>query len=92
MTTTPLSIINESKQLYLSSVGNELNTTVQKEPDELFVKGNDFMSVLDKHTCFEFGNKPLHKTDIITFSQQPQPIFNKNFEMLFSNLLKVYLL
>ena len=28
-TTTPLSIINESKQLYLSSVGNELNTTLQ---------------------------------------------------------------
>jgi len=74
---------SKAEDIYL-----QINTTVQKEPDELFVKGNDFMSVLDKHTCFEFGNKPLHKTDIITFSQQPQPIFNKNFEMLLANLVE----
>jgi len=74
---------SKAEDIYL-----QLNDTIQKEPDYLFVKGTAFSQVLEKHTCFEFGNKPLHKTDIITFSQQPQPIFNKNFEMLLANLVE----
>ncbi|MBK6834454.1 MAG: transcription-repair coupling factor [Bacteroidetes bacterium] len=65
-----------------------LNETVQKEPSNLFVRGDELVNSLMNNTWLEFGNKPLHKGNIITFAQQPQPVFNKNFDMLLTNLIE----
>ncbi|HEY1039483.1 MAG TPA: transcription-repair coupling factor [Bacteroidia bacterium] len=73
----------KAEDIYLS-----LQSTVQKEPEELYCNGSDLVSDLEKNIWFEFGTKVINKEHIITFAQSQQPIFNKNFDMLLANLIE----
>ncbi len=56
-------------------------------PDELFNDHRTFYKDLIQHSLIEFG-KQFHFKDIETiyFDTNPQPSFNKNFELLIQNL------
>lgn len=66
----------------------ELKTeTLHLEPEELFTSGTDFRKEVLSHTLVEFGNHSLLKdSQVIDFRMQPQPSFNKNFDLLLKNL------
>ncbi len=57
------------------------------EPDELFTKADDFRKDILDHSVIEFGTARLLKeSKVIDFNMQPQPSFNKNFDLLLKNL------
>ncbi len=59
----------------------------RKEPEELFVKGTQFFEKLSAFSTLEFGHQPyFREADTISFEQQPQPAFNKNFDLLIQHL------
>ncbi len=63
----------------------QLNTETQHlQPAELFCNAQSFESKLDRFQLLE--NKAENPETIISFSVQPQPAFNKSFEMLTENL------
>jgi transcription-repair coupling factor (superfamily II helicase) len=76
-------LYEKAEQTWLS-----LQSTVQKEPADLYVTGAELLYALEKNTWFEFGNNVLYKENILTFQQSPQPVFNKNFDMLLASLLE----
>ncbi|MEN8138054.1 MAG: transcription-repair coupling factor [Bacteroidota bacterium] len=57
------------------------------EPEQLFISSKEFYkSVLD-FSLIEFSTQPLFKADFfVKINAEPQPSFNKNFEMLTQNL------
>lgn len=61
--------------------------TLHLSPDELFTRGENFKRQIIEHKLIEFGNQSLIK-DSVTFNlgMQPQPSFNKNFDLLLKNL------
>ena len=64
----------------------ELTETIQLDPNELYTKENEFVSLLSSCTVFEYGNYFLFDGEKINFLQSPQPSFNKNFNLLYENL------
>ena len=57
------------------------------EPQQLFIKSEDFNNQLLDFSLIEYSTKPLFKADLyVKVDAQPQPAFNKNFEMLTQNL------
>jgi transcription-repair coupling factor (superfamily II helicase) len=66
----------------------ELKTeTKHLEPEELFTSGTNFKKEVLSHTVVEFGTHSLLKdSGILDFNMQPQPSFNKNFDLLLKNL------
>lgn len=56
------------------------------EPAELFIGGEHFYELIRPFTIFEFGITKAIASTVVTFNQSPQPQFNKNFELLISNL------
>ena len=56
-------------------------------PEEVFVTSHDTLQELKKFRIIEFGNKSfLKNTETISFHTRPQPSFNKNFELLITDL------
>ncbi len=65
------------------------HTKIVLEPNQLFDKGEDFKSQLEKFTVIEFGNRfYLTPEKKFEFKSAVQPSFNKNFELLAADLLK----
>jgi transcription-repair coupling factor (superfamily II helicase) len=63
------------------------NVQIILEPVHLFETSGSFLSVLKNRCIIEFGHRLYNKTEIIfEFKSEPQPSFNKNFEMLVENL------
>ncbi len=58
----------------------------QLEPSQLYITPADFKNSLEKFSVVEFGNNIINSSNATQFNQSPQPSFNKNFEMLISNL------
>ncbi|MDX2003071.1 MAG: transcription-repair coupling factor [Chitinophagales bacterium] len=58
-----------------------------EEPIKTFETVKNFLQDLSRFSCIEFGNtaflKPQHTVE---YNIAPQPVFNKNFELLISNL------
>ncbi|MBI9039610.1 MAG: transcription-repair coupling factor [Bacteroidales bacterium] len=55
--------------------------------DELFVNGNGFLQKMNNSIVFEFGKqKYLDDSFNINYDLLPQPSFNKNFDLFFSDL------
>lgn len=67
---------------------SELQSEMQHlEPDELFTSGEKFRREVLEHTLIEFGSHYLMKDSRqLDFALQPQPSFNKNFDLLLKNL------
>lgn len=56
-------------------------------PDELFVNQQAFLKKALDFTIVEMASKPIFKTEkSFEFRMQPQPSFNKQFDLLLSNL------
>lgn len=71
-------------QIYQQTISNE------ELPENLInqvISGKDFLNKLEEFTCLEVGTTNYFKTPTaFTFHTSPQPIFNKNFELLAKNL------
>jgi transcription-repair coupling factor (superfamily II helicase) len=56
-------------------------------PEELFISGKDFSKEILNYSLIEFGSQSLFgNTETFKFNVNPQPSFNKNFDLLISNL------
>lgn len=74
----------EQFQALLSSSGD---TKVVMEPWQLFENGNSFIDSIEGFKKIEFGNRhSLEDPQIFTLESEPQPSFNKNFEILTEDL------
>ncbi|MCD4747207.1 MAG: DEAD/DEAH box helicase, partial [Bacteroidales bacterium] len=74
----------EKAKKYFSEPNNE---TGQVATNELFITKNDFINDLQNFTIIEFGKHfYFNKAIIIDFDIQPQPSFNKNFNLLIENM------
>lgn len=61
--------------------------TIHLKPEELFTNAERFKREILDHKLVEFGNHALLKeSTAFNFSIQPQPSFNKNFDLLLKNL------
>lgn len=57
------------------------------EPKDLFDQGSDFIRLVEGFSQVEFGRQFYsHTPHQIQWDSQPQPSFNKNFDLLVSNL------
>src|SRR6185369_4618064 len=58
-------------------------------PQELFINADDLLVQLKQHSVVEFGQRN-HFTDgeTVKFNFVPQPVFNKNFDLLFETMKK----
>jgi len=56
-------------------------------PGKYFVSGNEFAADVLAFSCIEFGTNTMFHTEVvIQYHAEPQPSFNKNFEMLIAKL------
>jgi transcription-repair coupling factor (superfamily II helicase) len=79
---------NKASQSF-DKILRESGAKVVLEPSQLFDSGEDFLRHIEKYNRIEFGSRfyfPPHKT--FEFKSSAQPSFNKNFELLASNLLE----
>lgn len=71
-------MMNETEQVY-----RNLNTEIkQQPPSSLYVSGAEFKQGIRKFRLLQFGNQNLVDGEEIAFHTQPQPSFNKNFQLL----------
>ncbi|MEI6696756.1 MAG: transcription-repair coupling factor [Bacteroidota bacterium] len=63
--------------------------TGHKKPNQLFTTAREFLKEMLDFNILEVGNYPFLKNNKeLIFNTSPQPVFNKNFEMLFRNLVE----
>ncbi|MGZ3883263.1 MAG: transcription-repair coupling factor [Bacteroidia bacterium] len=55
-------------------------------PGELYSSGEEFTKRLEAFSTIEYGQTSYFNGRELSFSESPQPGFNKNFELLISNL------
>ncbi len=59
-----------------------------QEPEDLFTSGQHFCKQLEEYTIIEFGNSNYFTTARkLICSNQPHPVFNKQFDLLKSDLI-----
>ncbi|MBI2721876.1 MAG: transcription-repair coupling factor [Bacteroidetes bacterium] len=66
--------------------GNHHGEIKQVPPEKLYATAEELKSYINAYLCFEFGISSAINSQIVSFNQQPQPSFNKNFELLIKNL------
>lgn len=59
-----------------------------QKPSELFVSAEDFEGALKRFRYIDFTSQPIKALSpfLVEASQTPQPVFNKNFELLLEDL------
>ncbi len=69
-----------------------LKTTSEEEKETLLARidrGSDWLKALESFTCLESGSKMYFPDAVkMKFNTSPQPVFNKNFNLLAENLLQ----
>jgi transcription-repair coupling factor (superfamily II helicase) len=61
--------------------------TSHQKPEELYVSDLEFLNDLRKKSVVEFGtSQKFTEAEVISFDMMPQPSFNKNYDMLSTNL------
>ena len=65
-----------------------LHETTQQAPEKLFCNVDELKTSLQKKQIIETSGTPLFTVNTAELNQQPQPSFNKNFELLFKHLLE----
>ena len=70
------------------SIFNTLNSTIQHvSPEKIFLNQQEFLKKALDFTVVELSSKPTFKTTKrFDFHMQPQPSFNKQFDLLLNNL------
>jgi len=67
--------------------GQKDGAEIEYDKKEIIITGNRFVSECEKFRIIEFGKQGLFTSDEkISFHIEPQPTFNKNFELLSSQL------
>ncbi|TVP48553.1 MAG: transcription-repair coupling factor [Mongoliibacter sp.] len=75
----------KSFQQIMEGQGNE---KLLLKPSDLFDDAETFLTSIKNFTKVEFGHKFYFKeVEVLEFDSQPQPSFNKNFELLVENLV-----
>ena len=65
------------------------HTQVIQNPELLFETHESLLNDLQNHDIIEFGNRfYFNPNSEFTFSSEPQPSFNKNFELIAENLIQ----
>lgn len=60
---------------------------LEGEVDEVFLSSADFLKGISRFRVIEFGRRSFFKAEtVVAFHSKPQPSFNKNFDLLISNL------
>ncbi len=72
----------KATQAYTSQSGQ----IQQLVPEKLYATSIELKTYFHSYNCIEFGITPILSSHTVTFNQQPQPSFNKNFDLLISNL------
>ncbi|MGB5926564.1 MAG: transcription-repair coupling factor, partial [Cyclobacteriaceae bacterium] len=78
----------KASQSFDDIVKSSGETTVISDPGELFETSSSLDGQLQKFNRVEFGNRFYLKGDEFQFDSEPQPSFNKNFDLLTENLTK----
>lgn len=82
-----LYIWSEPVEPLMQSINHGLETILAQEAEHLFIPVNDLRSSMLGHPLAEFGSfSESSSSDLIRFSIAPQPDFNKNFNLLESDL------
>jgi transcription-repair coupling factor (superfamily II helicase) len=83
-------IINKSFEKAAASfekIVKASGTQVVSTPEKLFVTQREFIDVISRFTLVEFGSRSVLKSEkVFEFTSSAQPSFNKNFELLTTNL------
>lgn len=78
---------HKAEQAFNQIVAQTKSETLLLKPTDLFDQGKDLKANLEKFSTVEFGRQFYLKTDQkVTWESQPQPSFNKNFDLLVANL------
>ena len=79
-----LDLLNQKAQEAFEKLSGELK---HASPEELFLNQQSFLKKALDFTVVELGNRAIFKTQkVFEFYIQPQPSFNKQFELLLNNL------
>ncbi len=77
----------KTSQNFESILKESGQTKVVLDPEALFERGEEFEEKLKEKACIEYGNRfYLKKSTVFIFESQPQPSFQKNFELIVQNL------
>ena len=86
-----LDVMDECFQKAAQAFGQMAGSTKKEalvlQPEQLFEQGTDFVEAAKKFSIVEFGRQfYLKKATKVSWESQPQPSFNKNFDLLVANL------
>ena len=86
-----LDVMDECFQKAAQAFGQMAGSTKKEalvlQPEQLFEQGADFVEAAKKFSIVEFGRQfYLKKASKVSWESQPQPSFNKNFDLLVANL------
>ncbi|HTA63299.1 MAG TPA: transcription-repair coupling factor [Bacteroidia bacterium] len=83
-------LIQKTEALFEKAVSSygALHETTQQAPEKLFCNVDELKTSLQKKQIIETSGNPVFTGDMAELNQQPQPSFNKNFELLFKHLLE----
>src|SRR5690606_4002417 len=78
---------HKAEQAFAQIVSQSSMDKLLLKPSDLFDNGKDFAQLISGYSTVEFGRQFYLKTDTkISWESQPQPSFNKNFDLLVTNL------
>nr|WP_287938531.1 transcription-repair coupling factor [Algoriphagus sp.] len=78
---------HKAEQAFAQIVSQTKTDKLLLKPEQLFDQGKDFTAAAMQFSLVEFGRQFYLKEDErIAWDSQPQPSFNKNFDLLVSNL------
>ncbi len=78
---------DKASQSFESLMEQSADTQVVMKPEVLFETGRDFANRLQSFSLVEFGNRFYLQPDhSLSWEAEPQPSFNKNFELMTKNL------
>ncbi len=79
----------KTHKFYAETLQNFNSNLSSIDPSKYLINKSDLDNYLNNYSCVEFGlNNYYNTTNIYEFNTSFQPIFNKNFDLLFSNLIE----
>ena len=79
--------VQKAAQAFGQMAGSTKKEALVLQPEQLFEQGADFVEAAKKFSIVEFGRQfYLKKATKVSWESQPQPSFNKNFDLLVANL------
>ena len=87
--TSIFSFLPRQAVLWTEELGSVADSVDLSAVNDLFLHREDFLKEIQQFPVIEFGHRALFSPDLeLTFHTSPQPSFNKNFDLLTSQLRK----